>query len=71
MVTRSPLPPLLAGRPLSVPGFGDGDDGGGDDTDGNGSGSLIVDCFLFLLQLQTSLGLLFPQQPLPLHPSPR
>ena len=23
VVTRSPLPPLLAGRPLSVPGFGD------------------------------------------------
>ena len=50
MVTRSPLPPLLAGRPLSVPGFGDGDDigggddggddddGGGDDVGGDGSG---------------------------------
>ena len=44
MVTRSPLPPLLAGRPLSVPGFGDiddigdGDDGGGDDDGGGGDG---------------------------------
>ena len=35
VVTRSPLPPLLAGRPLSVPGFGDDGDGGGDD-DGGG-----------------------------------
>merc|ERR1712013_385245 len=26
---------------------------------------------LSLFQLQTSLGLLFPRQPLPLHPSPR
>ena len=39
VVTRSPLPPLLAGRPLSVPGFGDGDDdGGGDDGAGAGDG---------------------------------
>ena len=44
MVTRSPLPPLLAGRPLSVPGFGDvHDDGGGDngydgDDDGDDGG---------------------------------
>ena len=39
MVTRSPLPPLLAGRPLSVPGFGDVDDGGsGDDSGGDDGG---------------------------------
>ena len=38
MVTRSPLPPLLAGRPLSVPGFGDVDDGGGDDDGGDDGG---------------------------------
>ena len=43
VVTRSPLPPLLAGRPLSVPGFGDvddggDDDGGGDDDDDDGDG---------------------------------
>ena len=39
VVTRSPLPPLLAGRPLSVPGFGDVDDGGsGDDGGGDDGG---------------------------------
>ena len=41
MVTRSPLPPLLAGRPLSVPGFGDdGDIGGGDDDGDDGGGDV-------------------------------